>query len=280
MRTFTKVIEEKDLPLFGSRFTWCRGINSQAASRLDRFLVTDEWEDHFSGILQYALTRTVLDHCSIVFEGGGVKKGKTPFRFENMWLLLNGFKELVRKWWTEYIVTGTSSHCLAEKLKALKKDLGEWNKKVFGNVSISKLEAFAHVQFWDLKEMDNPLSLMANAHVRRNLLTKVKINGVTLIDEDEIKARVCRAYQALLSNSGDWRSRVRGLQFGVSGEDKSRKFELPFTEEEVFEALYSLLGDKAPCLDSFTLAFWQLCSEFTKSKIMAFFGEFCSRGTF
>ncbi|WJZ98277.1 hypothetical protein VitviT2T_016814 [Vitis vinifera] len=258
MRTFTKVIEEKDLPLFGSRFTWCRGINSQAASRLDRFLVTDEREDHFSGILQYALTRTVLDHCCpIVFEGGGVKKGKTPFRFENMWLLLNGFKELVRKWWwTEYIVTGTSSHCLAEKLKALKKDLGEWNKKVFGNVSISKLEAFAHVQLWDLKEMDNPLSLMANAHARRNLLTKVKINGVTLIDEDEIKARVCRAYQALLSNSGDWRSRVRGLQFGVSGEDKSRKFELPFTEEEVFEALYSLLGDKALGLDSFTLAFW------------------------
>ena len=42
-----------------------------------------------------------------------------------MWLLIDSFKELVRKWWTEYIVTGTNSHCLAEKLKALKKGLRE-----------------------------------------------------------------------------------------------------------------------------------------------------------
>lgn len=50
MRRFTKVIEElilKDLPLSGSQFTWCRGINSEATSRLDRFLVTDEWKYHF-----------------------------------------------------------------------------------------------------------------------------------------------------------------------------------------------------------------------------------------
>ena len=44
---------------------------------------------------------------------------------------------------------------------------------------------------------------MANAHARRNLLTKVKINRVTLTDEDEIKVGVCRAYQSLLSKSGD-----------------------------------------------------------------------------
>lgn len=45
------------------------------------------------------------------------------------------------------MVIGTSSYCLAEKLKTLKKDLIVWNKEVFGNVSFSKLEAFSHVQF-------------------------------------------------------------------------------------------------------------------------------------
>ena len=83
----------------------------------------------------------------------------TPFRFENMQLLTDGFKELVGKWWTKYMVTCTISHCLAEKVKALKKDLREWNKELFGNVSVSKSEAFAHVQFWDSKESVNPLSL-------------------------------------------------------------------------------------------------------------------------
>ena len=38
----------------------------------------------------------------------------------------------------------------------------------------------------------------ANVRARRNFLSKVKINGVTLIDEEDIKSGVCRAYQTLL----------------------------------------------------------------------------------
>ena len=77
MRRFFEVIEElslKDLPSSDGQFTLYSGLNSQAASRLDRFLVSNEWI------------------CPISLEGGEVKKGKTPFRFENMWLLLDGFK--------------------------------------------------------------------------------------------------------------------------------------------------------------------------------------------
>ena len=45
MRRFSDVIEElrlKDFPLFGGLFTRSGGLNSQAALRLDRFLVSDE----------------------------------------------------------------------------------------------------------------------------------------------------------------------------------------------------------------------------------------------
>ena len=69
---------------------------------------------------------------------------------------------------------------------------------------------------------------MAHARARRNLLTKVKIKGVTLTDENKIWAGVCRAYQSLLSESGNWRPSVRGLQFGVLGEEKSRKLRVAF----------------------------------------------------
>ena len=103
------------LPLSSGLFTWCGGSNSQVASRLDRFLVFDEWEDHFPGIFQCTLPRIAFDHCPITLGGGGVKKGKTPFCFENMWLLADGFKELVRKWWIKYPVVGSSSHYLAKK---------------------------------------------------------------------------------------------------------------------------------------------------------------------
>ena len=145
--------------LSGGQITWCGGSNSQVASRLDRLLVSDEWEDHFLGVFQCALPRIVSDHSPITLEGGGVKKGKTSFRFENTWLLLDGFKKLVRNWWTEYSVAGSSSHCLADKLKALKKDLRVWNKEVFGDVSFRKSKSFSRVQLWAFKERVNPLSV-------------------------------------------------------------------------------------------------------------------------
>ena len=80
MRRFYEVIEElrlKDLLLSDCQFTWCGGSNSQAMSRLYYFLVSDEWEDHFSSAFQCALPKIVSDHYPITLEGGGVKRGKT-----------------------------------------------------------------------------------------------------------------------------------------------------------------------------------------------------------
>ena len=75
-----------------------------------------------------------------------------------MWLLLDGFKELVCTWWTGYSIAGSISHYLAEKLKALRGDLRTWNKEVFGNVSAKRSEALSRIQFWDSNESLNPLS--------------------------------------------------------------------------------------------------------------------------
>ena len=121
---------------------------------------------------------------------------------------------------------------------------------------------------------------MANVRARRNLLTKVRINGVIVIDDEEIKARVCRAYLTLLLEMGDWRLSIRGLDFEVLGEDRSISLEALFSKEEVFEALSSLFGDKAPGPDGFTMAFWHLCWDFTKPEIMTFFEEFFMHGMF
>ena len=125
MRRFSEVIGYlglRDFPLTGGPFTWIGGLNSQVASRLDRFLILDQWEDHFFAITQFALPRLVSDHSPIVLEARGFSSGKSPFHFKNMWLKIEGFKDLVRSWWNGYFVEGYSSHCIAKKLKALKKD--------------------------------------------------------------------------------------------------------------------------------------------------------------
>ncbi|RVW31709.1 hypothetical protein CK203_095303 [Vitis vinifera] len=64
-------------------FTWNGGLHNQSWARLD--------------------------------SGGGIRRGPTPFRFENMWLKAEGFKELVRSWWQGIDVRGSASYKLATK---------------------------------------------------------------------------------------------------------------------------------------------------------------------
>lgn len=37
-----------------------------------------------------------------------MRRGKTPFRFEHMWLEVERFKDLVRNWWMGYNVRDSS----------------------------------------------------------------------------------------------------------------------------------------------------------------------------
>lgn len=95
---------------------------------------------------------------------------------------------------------------------------------------------------------------LADACARRNLLTKVRVDEVTLIVDEEIKVGVCRTYHTLLSETGDWRLSIRGLHFKALGEDRSKSL-VVLVSEEVFEALSSLSDDKALGPYNFTMAF-------------------------
>ena len=102
MRRFSEVVEElelRDLLLQGGLFTWCGGLNNRLKSRIDRFFISEDWEAHFRGAIQVVLARPVFDHSPILLDGGGMRGGPTPFRFENMWLKEEGFKEVLRQWW-------------------------------------------------------------------------------------------------------------------------------------------------------------------------------------
>ncbi|XP_057458406.1 uncharacterized protein LOC130749124 [Lotus japonicus] len=54
-----------DLPLAGRKFTW-RRPNNQASSRIDRFLVSEEWCVRWPNCSQLALHRDVSDHCPLL----------------------------------------------------------------------------------------------------------------------------------------------------------------------------------------------------------------------
>ena len=116
-------------------------------SRLDRFLVSADWESQFSKAIQRTLPRPVFDHCPVMLDIDGIKSGPSPFRFENMWLKFDGFKDLLRGWWQSLHFSGSYSFVLASKLKALKGILKIWNREVFGKVDLNKKEALRRISF-------------------------------------------------------------------------------------------------------------------------------------
>ena len=150
MRRFNEILNElglRDLPLQGGPFTWRGGLNNQRMSRLDRFLVTADWENQFSNVTQSTLPRPVSDHCPVLLDSDGIKSGPSPFRFENMWLKFAGFKDMLRDWWQSLHFSDSYSFILTSKLKALKGILKAWNIEVFGRVDKKKKEALNRISF-------------------------------------------------------------------------------------------------------------------------------------
>ena len=50
-------------------------------------------------------------------------RGKSTFRFENLWLKTDEFVDGVYSWWNCHSFSGTPSYVFAKKLKALKEDM-------------------------------------------------------------------------------------------------------------------------------------------------------------
>ncbi|XP_060210641.1 uncharacterized protein LOC132637591 [Lycium barbarum] len=105
MVEFSDFIEDMnliDLQLEDGNYTWFKGDNQDRASRIDRFLISEEWDDSFSNIKQIPLQRLASDHIPLALEGGTWNRSKNYFKFENWWLGTTGFNDRVQEWWSSF----------------------------------------------------------------------------------------------------------------------------------------------------------------------------------
>ncbi|KAH7856525.1 hypothetical protein Vadar_002478 [Vaccinium darrowii] len=250
MRRFSDFINEVGLvdpPFSGSNFTWYGDSGNRCMSRIDRFLFSTSWEEHFANVAQFSLPRPVSDHTPILLDGGGIRHGRTPFGFENMWLLTEGFTERVGEWWKNYSVVGKPSFILAKRLNLLKKDLRIWNSETFGRLEVLKAEVVDVIRHWDMEEQARVLMDEKGFYEIMLKKSSARLQSErVLTKEDEISSGIADFYKGLFREEEAYRPRVDGTEFdNISGEDASW-LERPFEEAEVAAALKALNGDKAP----------------------------------
>lgn len=65
---FINTAELVDLPLTGGDFTWFRGGDGNQHSRIDSFLVSADWEDHFNSLVFPKLLQ-ITSPCFLIVEG-------------------------------------------------------------------------------------------------------------------------------------------------------------------------------------------------------------------
>ncbi|RVW77597.1 LINE-1 reverse transcriptase-like [Vitis vinifera] len=261
MRRFAQVMDDLeliDLPLRGGSFTWSGGLYNQAWARLDRFLVSPRWLDQFSNVTQKRLSRPISDHFPITIEGGGKRRGPSPFKFENMWLRVEGFKDLLRSWWQGMVQVDhwdqvESERRLTEEEFARKKEAKD------GYAKWVKMDEI----HW--RQLSRELWLR---------------EGDKNTGESTVRTGIVDAFHRLLTEDSEWKADIGGVNLNRISQQEADTLELPFTEEEVHSAIRGMNGDKAPGPDGFTGAFWQFCWEFVKEEVMEMFKEFHEHKTF
>ena len=111
-------------------------------------------------------------------------------------------------------------------------------------------------------------------------MDRIKINGLRLTEEREIREGVANAFKQQFSESLGWKADIGSLPFNQISVQEAKMLEAPFTEGEVQSALMEMNGDKAPGPDGFSVFFWQCCWDFVKEEILEMLKEFHDQNTF
>lgn len=198
MRRFRETVARLqllDLHLHGRRYTWSNERAAPTLVRLDRVLVSLDWEVQFPYCHLQALSSDVSDHCPMLLQTNFTCTTKPRFHFQSYWTRLPGYQETLLRGWAWPDSFSDPILRLSAKFKSLASELKSWAAKRIGS---------AREQLLMARSITLKLDQLSD---RRNLTEQER----TLRADMKLK---CLGLASLVRNIARQQSRIRYLAEG------------------------------------------------------------------
>ena len=132
IETFNEVISYLgliELPIKGRAFTWSNMQRDPLLTQLDWFFTSLDWTLAYPNTTVTTLARPTSDHVPCVISIGTSIPKAQVLRFENYWIKMPGFLEVVNSIWSIHCL-GNAAICISAKLKLLRKGLKKWSTSI------------------------------------------------------------------------------------------------------------------------------------------------------
>ncbi|GJZ84480.1 putative RNA-directed DNA polymerase [Tanacetum coccineum] len=169
-------------------------------SKLDRFLLNEEFMKLWGNTSVVALDRKLSDHCPIVLKDVDLDFGPKPFRAFDIWLKETDIGNEVEEAWKMEVRSRRPDCRFRNKLKNVKVVLKKWSKERFGAVN-EKIEMLKkEAMKWELEAENRTLS-----EVEREAWMKARKSWVD--KENELKCMLRQKSRIKWDIKGDENSK-------------------------------------------------------------------------
>ncbi|XP_026428327.1 uncharacterized protein LOC113324223 [Papaver somniferum] len=242
-----------DLPLVGGAFTWFDMHEDPLLCRLDRFLLSVDFDILFPNAIQISLTRVISDHKPLMLVTKLGIKPKPYFIFENGWLVHKDFLKKVEEWWGVMEFQGQANFVFFKKLQNLKYFLKNWSREEFGGVKKEKLELTKKIELLDVMEETHKLTKEQFEDRTRCLL---RLRSIKSMEARKWQARAKQnefkwgdsntSYFNRIASAKKKRNTIAKLDIDGVELEENLEMEKAFSVEEIFDVVKHFGANKAP----------------------------------
>ena len=124
----------------GRQYTWANWLQTPTYEKVDRMLMATEWEEKFLLSNVIALARDIQDHTPLLLSTGDSCSNfnQRQFKFELVWLLHDGFMDMVKEVWESVDLGSTLMERWQAKIRRLCQHLRGWAKNTSGALKKEK----------------------------------------------------------------------------------------------------------------------------------------------